>query len=197
MLNIFKNKTRKKLRRTNTRRQSGFTLIEAALTTVIVGTGVLSIVSAQQAFHKENLWAQRSATGMVLANELRELTIAMPMHDPISNDTNLGPEANEESYLDYDDIDDFAGEIHEDGTTTGTTFDPPVSALRLEIEDLEGWSQKIVIANVFEDNIGSSNTQPIGTTDMMRVTVTVYYQNPNDQDANISTIAKLSWVIDK
>ncbi len=177
--------------------RSGFTLIEAALTTVIVGTGVLAIVSAQQAFHKENLWAQRSATGMVLANELRELTLTMPMHDPVSNKTTLGPEPNEASYLDFDDIDDFSGDIDEDGVTSGITFDPPINALRLEIEDLEGWSQKVEIGNVFENDISTTFTQPIGTTELMRVTVTVYYQRPNVENAKINTITQLSWVIDK
>ena len=35
-------------------RARGFTLIETALATVIVGTGVLAIVSAHQAFFKQN-----------------------------------------------------------------------------------------------------------------------------------------------
>jgi len=39
------------------RRAKGFTLMEAALTTVIVGVGVLSIVEAQQAYHQKNDWA--------------------------------------------------------------------------------------------------------------------------------------------
>ena len=35
--------------------RGGFTLIETALATVIVGVGVLAIVAAQQAFHKQNI----------------------------------------------------------------------------------------------------------------------------------------------
>ena len=36
-----------------TARARGFTLIETALATIIVGTGVLAIMSAQQAFFKQ------------------------------------------------------------------------------------------------------------------------------------------------
>ena len=193
MLVLKKKTTKQRIRR---RAKLGFTLIEAALTTVIVGTGVLAIVSAQQAFHRENMWAQRSSTGMVLANELRELTLAMPMHDPISHDITLGPEDNEESYLDFDDVDDFAGTVAEDGSSSGMVFDPPINALKQQIDDMQGWSQEIKVSSVFESDISSSLVQPLGSTDIMRVSVTIYFQQPNRVDAKKHTIAQLSWVID-
>ena len=56
----------------------GFTLVEAALATVIIGTGVLAIVFAQQTFHAQNGWAMRAATGMRLASEIREMTFNLP-----------------------------------------------------------------------------------------------------------------------
>ena len=83
------------MRKISRHRDSGFTLIEASLTTIIVGTGVLAILAAQQAFHKKNDWAQRSGTAMLLANELREFTLSLPQHDPITGDTNMGPELGE------------------------------------------------------------------------------------------------------
>ena len=54
-------------------RPRGFTLIESALATVIIGTGVLAMIAAQQTFHQHNGWAQRSANAMRLAGEIREL----------------------------------------------------------------------------------------------------------------------------
>src|SRR5690349_8565649 len=56
------------------RRRTGFTLIETALATIIVGVGVLSIVSAQQAFHVENTWATNASIATRLGNEIREMT---------------------------------------------------------------------------------------------------------------------------
>ena len=83
-------------RRRSRRRAQGFTLIESALTTIIIGTGVLAILAAQQAYHMKNNWASRTSTGMLLANELRERTLSLPLHDPITGSATLGPEAGRE-----------------------------------------------------------------------------------------------------
>lgn len=178
------------------RRSGGFTLIEAALTVVIISTGVLAIMSAQQAFHKKNDWAQRSGTALLLANELRELTKTLPKHDPFTNTETLGPEPNENGVADFDDVDDFAGVVTA-GVGAGTTFNPPINALRQEIPDMERWTQQVTVANVLQDNISSTFTQPIGTTDLMRVTVTVLYESPTDtnQGHGPSPVTTLSWII--
>ena len=175
--------------------RAGFTLIEAALATVIVGTGVLAIVAAQQAYHMKNDWATRTGTAYLLANELRELTLTLPLHDPITGRTWLGPEPDEASILDYDDLDDFAGPVGSDGRGAGLTFSPPVSALRQPVSDMPGWSQVIEVGNVFPDWISSAETQPLGTTDMMRVTVHVRYQGP--RDAEPTNVTSLTWVVTK
>jgi hypothetical protein len=52
---------------------------------------VLAILAAQQAFHKKNDWASRNGTAMQLANELRELTMVLPKHDPFTGLANMGP----------------------------------------------------------------------------------------------------------
>ena len=182
------------MKRRNTHSLRGFTLIEAALTTVIVGTGVLAIVAAQQAYHEKNVWAQRSSTGVLLCNELRELTLTLPMHDPFTGNATVGPEGNEDTVADYDDLDDFAGAV--DATTglgAGVTFAPPINALRNQVADLPGWSQFIQVESVLQDNISSTFTQPLGTTPLMRVTVTSRYQGPNDDSP--TTVAQLSWVV--
>lgn len=171
----------------------GFTLIEAALTTVIVGTGVLAIVSAQQAYHMKNDWAQRTATGLALANELRELTLTLPMHDPITGMANLGPEAGETGILQYDDVDDFAGAVDAAGNGAGITFDPPVNALRQQINGMAGWTQTIVVENVLDSNISAGFTQPLGTTDLVRVTVSVSFQPPNAADP--TPITSMAWIV--
>jgi hypothetical protein len=172
-------------------RAGGFTLIEAALTTVIIGTGVLSILAAQQAYHIKNDWAQRTGTAMLLANELRELTLTLPMNDPFTGAATLGPEADELGITDYDDLDDFAGPVV-GGVGTGLTFSPPINALRLPIDNMNGWSQQIRVENVPQGNIALENTPLLGSTNLMRVTVTVNYQPPN---AQASTATMLTWVV--
>ncbi len=172
----------------------GFSLIESALATVIVGTGVLAIVSAQQAYHQKNDWAQRTGVAMLLANELRELTLPLPAHDPITGYANMGAETNEAGVTEFDDLDDFAGPVTA-GYGAGLTFNPPINAMRLPVDAMAGWSQRIEVFNVPEDNISVSDalTEPLGTTNMMRVNVTVSYQGPRD-DAP-STITQLTWVV--
>jgi hypothetical protein len=173
----------------------GFTLIEAALTTVIISTGVLAILAAQQAYHRKNDWSQRMGTALMLANELRELTTPLPMHDPISGLDFVGPEANEPTVADYDDVDDFAGLVNGAGIGTGITFEPPINALRQPITTLPGWSQKIEVDSVLPDNISSTFTQPLGTTELLRVKVTVYYKGPRMDAPMVMTT--LSWVVGK
>jgi hypothetical protein len=179
-------------------------LIEAALTTIIISTGVLAILAAQQAFHKKSDWAQRTGTALLLANELRELTISMPKHDPTTGMETVGQEANELTVADFDDIDDFAGTV--DPSTligAGLEFRPPINALRLEIPDMTKWSQRVDVVSVLPDNISSTFTQPLGTTEMMRVTVSVYYHptqnNPIAGEAKIEMdpvlVTSLSWVV--
>jgi len=98
----------------------GFTLIETALTTVIVGVGVLALIDAQQGFMRSNEWSTHAATATYLANELREMTRKFPKHDPVTglwlqvqgNTAVLrgwGPDAGESELTDFDDVDDFDG----------------------------------------------------------------------------------------
>ena len=58
-----------------------FTLIETALAIVVVSTGVLAIMAAQQAFHLKNAWSTHASTATWLASEIRELTLNLPRHD--------------------------------------------------------------------------------------------------------------------
>lgn len=178
------------------RRASGFTLIEAALTLVIVGTGILAMVSAQQAYHIKNDWAQRTGTAQMLANELRELTLTLPQSDPITGTATIGAESNESGGLvDWDDLDDFAGDPADisGGIGPGRSFNPPVNALRTTIDGLDNWTQVIEVENVFPDNLSAADTQPLGTTDMMRVTVTIQYKDASM--AKKENITSMSWVV--
>ena len=99
---------------------SGFTLIESAMATVIIGVGVLAMVDAQSSFITANSWSSHAASGTYLANEIREMTRNLPKHDPvvglyIEEDGGAGvlhgwgPDTGELNAGDFDDIDDFDG----------------------------------------------------------------------------------------
>jgi Tfp pilus assembly protein PilV len=177
-------------RRVRRGRRGGFTLIEAALTTVIVGTGVLAIVAAQQAYHQKNQWSKRAATGMLLANELRELMFSMPLHDPVTGDNTIGPESNESNPLFYDDVDDFTN-AHIGQPTSGDNAQP-LTGLGQRADSLPRWSQRVQVEAVpFRDLNGQAVDHSKG--EMARVTVTVLYHGRHmDQP---ETVTKLTWIV--
>jgi hypothetical protein len=191
--NMANRQIAKSRNRSMRRSARGFTIIEAALTTVIVGTGILAMVSAQQAYHMKNDWAARTGTAQMLANEIRETTLVLPLHDPVTGDANLGPEANELSVIDWDDVDDFAGTVDAAGVGSKTTFNPPINGLRFAVADLTNWQQVVTVENVLPDNINNAFTLALGTTDMMRVTVAVQYREGDT--AAWETVTSMSWVV--
>jgi hypothetical protein len=171
------------------RTRGGFTLIETALATVIVGVGVLAIVSAQAAFHKQNSWSTHASTAMRLGNEIREMTLNLPRHDPVTGDAFWGPEANETWVGDYDDLDDF------DGAGGGLIFSAeagngPINARREVISNMTGWAQTVQVYNV--DPFDITSVQADGSTDMIKVEVAITYQGPTD--AEPVEITRVSWI---
>lgn len=167
-------------------RFGGFTLMETMLAMVVVGTGVLAIVAAQQAYHQHNDYAQRVGTALLLANEIRELTLGMPLHDPITGDLAWGPEANEPTVFQFDDLDDFDA-----ADSGGAIFSPPIDALRNQIPNMPYWSQHVTVENVLANFINGPAT-PDNSTDMVRVTCRVLYQRPTDPQP--VEITRLTWI---
>lgn len=171
------------------RSRRAFTLIETALATIIVGVGVLAMMAAQQAFHKQNSWSTHATIAARLGNEFREMTLNLPRHDPVTGQTTWGIETeNESDVKDFDDLDDF------DGTGDGLLFEAPgngpLNARREIIPNMPGWSQVVSVQNVAPDDIG--NGQDDGSTKMMRVQVEVQFQGPNDTEP--STVTTVSWI---
>lgn len=173
------------------RRAAGFTLIETALTTVIIGVGVLAIVSAQQALHMKNRWSTHASIAQRLGNEIREMTLVLPRHDPVTGQATWGPELlTEPSFEFYDDVDDFDGPAG-----TGLLFSAddgtgPINARREVIANMDGWSQAVFVENVNPFDI--TEVVADNSTDMLRVTVVVSYQGPMDDEAREMTT--VSWI---
>ncbi len=176
-------------------RRHGFTLIESALATIIIGVGVLSIVSAQQAFHQKNAWSTHVSTATWLGNEIREMTLNLPRHDPVTGDAFWGPEPDTEpTIFDYDDLDDFDGvggngllfsAIPVAGVVNG-----PRNSRREIIQNMDGWEQTIFVDQVDPYDISSPPVDP--TFYLMRMTVVVTYQGPSD--ANPREVTTVSWI---
>ena len=179
-------------RRRRSHPQRGFTLIETALATVIVGVGVLAMVSAQTAFHQKNAWSTHASIATHLGSEIREMTWNLPRHDPVTGDAFWGPEGdNEASFQDYDDLDDF------DGLGGGLVFSPPINAQRQIIVNMDAWSQTVRVFNVDPFNIvfdgdTLAGVQPDGTTNTMAVEVTIHFENPRDSE--VMEMTRVTWI---
>ena len=171
-----------------------FTLIETALATVIVGVGVLAIVSAQQAYHIKNDWSLKTGTAQQLAKEMQERLVGLPHHDPnVSNSYGLDPGETAGNLRDYDDLDDFAGPVSA-GYGEGLEFSPPIAADGTPIPELDQWTQRIEVMKVFPDHISMESGLPLSDpSPQMRARVEVYYQGPNDAQRRLMTT--LSWVV--
>jgi type II secretory pathway pseudopilin PulG len=150
----------------------GFTLLETALATVVLGVGVLALIEAHGAFTRHNRFSSSSTTGVYLANEIRERMRGLPRHDPVNGlrvDTGggqavvrgWGRETGETSVHQFNDVDDF------DGVTFGTggNFVGPIDCVGQTIVELgingepiegeeggtvsmRGWSQAVRVEKV-------------------------------------------------
>jgi len=155
-------------------RRRGFTLLETALTLVIISVGVLAIVESQQYFFQANSWSSQAASGTFLASEIREMTHGYSRHDPVGglsivNDQleGWGPEPGEVTVQDFDDLDDFDGFTFRWDGTAATVQDGvlviddndlpgPIDAFGEVIADLDGsdadgafgWAQTVFVEKV-------------------------------------------------
>lgn len=151
--------------------RGGFTLLESMMALVIIGVGILAYVDAQSAFTQSNTWSSNAGTGMLLANEIREMVRRLPRHDPVtglyiegsgSGGTlrGWGLESGEVVASDIDDIDDLDGAVF----GLGGTFPGPIDAFgnvipavddngnivndNGEARSLEGWTQRVTVEKV-------------------------------------------------
>lgn len=158
----------------------GFTLIEAALATIIIGVGVVALVEAHQAFMRTNQWSSHAAAATYLGNELREYMRGLPKHDPASGlwldsgtPKGWGPEDGEVTILDFDDLDDFDGiwfAFDGDADPSDGDLPGPVDAAGYVIPEIYadgsvmldsfddpvpmiGWSQEVIVEKVDPANL--------------------------------------------
>ena len=194
--------------RRRTRRNAGFTLIEASLTTVIIGVAVLSIVEAQEAYLRKNDWATRTGTAMQLTNEVRELMANLPLLDPQTPNDQAGLDFDEDpdDISTWDDLDDFAANVGEfTGTSEPRVFSAattggPINALGLPVPELRQYSQTVEVRVVDDYNL--RQTKPFdweaGTPRnplVYRVRVSVaYQQDPDDPEATPDQLTDTTWI---
>ncbi len=201
----------------------GFTLLETALTLVILVVGVLAMVEAQAAFIQSNLWSSHAATGNFLAQEVRELTRSLPRHDPVhglnvDEGYAFGLDGLEVVIADIDDLDDLDGmRFGFNGNMPG-----PINALgdiipevaldgSIELDEnggtvpMVGWAQEIIVekvepfdtsltrADAYEREVEVDGMPPLGR-ESFPLRVTVIVSYTTTIGGEIE-MARVSWII--
>jgi Tfp pilus assembly protein PilV len=161
------------------RPRRGFTLIEAAMTTVIIGVGCVAMLRLLGAGTLANQDGAELTTAMNLAGNVRECMTGVAYTDP-ANPTHWGTESGETTYASYNDIDDFDGK----------TFSPPIDARRQSLgTNYSTWSQKVKVETMKPYNLQTVTSHLNLTPDLRptcRCTVTITH--------NGHTIYTQSWI---
>ena len=147
---------------TNRGRRRGFTLIETAVATAIVGLGVAAVMVATGSGTRMNDAGKKLTEAAFLAQELREWTIGLPFSDPNEADQGNppGPDGSNPQVF-VDDLDDLMG----------VTYSPPRNARGTAITDMSDWSQHIELTWRDPDNLVS--VVAAGLTDVIHVEVSL------------------------
>ena len=152
-------------------KRRGFTLIEAALTTFIIGTAVLATIQLFAACTQENSVAAHNTTAMLLASHIQETMAGLPVLDPSYANTYFGPEPGE-TLKSYNDADDF----------DGSSFSPPIDATRTQLPQMAQYTQVVSVVPILANKL-NSNTNPAALdlpkatyTGAVRVQVRILYR---------------------
>ncbi len=152
------------MRTTNKRsRRKGFTLIEAAIATCIIGMGIASLMAGLGAYSRANGGATEITEAIFLLQEIREWTVRLPFSDPDAADAGNPPGLDTYDYGVVDDLDDLMG----------ATYNAPLNARGEAMYDKMAWSQQVTLTYLDSDDL---TAVPAGASGMVRVEVEMTYQ---------------------
>ena len=148
-----------------TRRRSargGFSLIEAAVATVLIGLGVVALMTTVQSNIQTVDNSAIIAQAVLLCGEVREWTLRLPFRDPQTPDNSPGSDEGDPQVT-VDDLDDLMG----------VTFSPPRDAHGLAIANMTDWSQTITLT--WREMTDLENTLTAGSSNIVHVKVDISY----------------------
>ena len=142
---------------------SGFSLVEVAVATAVIGIAFAALLVALRAGTRSNEAGRRLTQAVFLAQEIREWTLRLPFEDPEAPGETPGSEEGDPQ-LAVDDLDDLMG----------VTFSPPRDAYGSAITGISGWSETITLT--WRDSANVAATVSNGSSDVIRVQVSIRYQ---------------------
>jgi prepilin-type N-terminal cleavage/methylation domain-containing protein len=129
-------------------KRRGFTLLETALATVIVGTGVVAAMGLFGACIQQASAADRMTVATNLAENIHEAMIGLSFSDPGTATAVFGAESGE-TLATADDVDDFDGQI----------FSPPINSQRQTLSDLSQYSQAVSVWPVLANDLSTNSNE--------------------------------------
>ena len=133
------------------RRPGGFSLIEVALASAIIGIGILALVASLGAASRINGAGRDLTRAIFLADEIREWTVQLPFTDP-NNGPSLSSLYN----------------------ASGVTYSPPKDGSGQSITGMTGWSQKLTLT--WRDPNSFTHTVSPGTSSVINVAASIRLQ---------------------
>lgn len=165
----------------------GFTLIETAMATVIVGVGIFGTMTLFAACSNQNNESGQTTVAILLASNVQEAMANVPFNDPVWGRATYGAETGE-TLATWNDLDDF----------DGATLNPPIDSLRTQLAEMSQYQQVISVVPVYPTQL-SSNTSDASPaipkttyTGAARVRVRIMYR-PTTSDI-WQEVYRCSWI---
>lgn len=156
------------------KRPRGFTLVEAALTMVIIGTGVVATLQLLAAGTMSNAAGTELTTAVNLANNVHEIALALPFTCPTNpTSTTFKDSGGPANYTYVWDM-------------NGDTYSPPLDIRRNTIGNYSSWSQVVTIQSVDPKNLDALRPNSV-TLPTARLTVQVLH--------GTKKVYKATWLI--
>lgn len=152
----------------------GFTLIEAALATVIIGIGVVALLELLAAGTMSNSAGTELTTATSLADNIHEISMVLPFNDPTNGASTSTKETG--GPANYNDVWDLNGD----------TYSPPLDVTRHPLSGFANWGQQVTVQSVQPDTLTASRPNSV-TLPTARVTVVITHHGKNVYTA--------SWIV--
>lgn len=154
--------------------RGGFTLIEASLTTVIIGVAFVAMLQLFATGTAAQATGAELTSGLSIAKSIREMTMTMTYTSSTTPATwGLDAGENVATPGDWDDLNDLDNRV----------FDPPIDARGHGIPDMSGWKQTVNVESV--DSNGLDTVLPDGSSRALRITTIVTHGSEE--------VCRLSW----
>jgi len=148
---------------TRHRRRRGFTIVEAAMSIVLVGVMLVAALNAAGASRLAMLKLSDRGQGMLLAQEIMTEILAQEYEDPAIGSGSFGRTGAKDAAIGrslYDDVDDFYN----------WSASPPEDRNGTVKADLAGWTRTVLVEWA---NAGDMRISSVSDTRIKRITVTV------------------------